>query len=104
MSWHEDTTMRLLLFAIATTAVLASALSSAPAGAQISSPGVPPTGSAGSTVDGGHPEKTGATTAVGQTKPPGGVLDDRAGTTPDLDQKSRDIDRQINTGICSGCK
>lgn len=66
-------------------------------------PGAARPGSVGSTRTGELPEKTGSTTAVGQTKPPGGALGDGLGTRPDLEEKSRDIDRNINKGICNGC-
>lgn len=41
--------------------------------------------------------------AVGQTKPPGAALDERAGSTAALDAKSRQLDWLINNAICSGC-
>lgn len=66
--------------------------------------GAAPAGTAGSTISGGLPEKTGSTTSVGQTKPPGGAVGDDRGTRPDLEAKSKQIDRQIDKGICSGCK
>ena len=66
--------------------------------------GAPAGGSVGSTATGGLPEKTGATTAVGQTKPPGTAVGDREGTRPDLEAKSRALDRKIDRGICTGCK
>ena len=59
---------------------------------------------AGSTVDGRLPEKTGSTTAVGQTKPPGAPVGENEGTRPDLERKSRELDTKINQGICTGCK
>jgi hypothetical protein len=68
------------------------------------SPGAAPLSSVGSTRTGGLPERAGATTAVGQTKPPGTAVGDGLGTRPDLEEKSRRIDRQIQTGICSGCQ
>jgi hypothetical protein len=64
-------------------------------------PGVAPAGSVGSTVDGAPPARAASTTAVGRTKPPGAAAD---GTRPDLDAKSRQLDRKIQTGICTGCK
>ncbi|MGY2048571.1 hypothetical protein [Methylobacterium sp. JK268] len=42
-------------------------------------------------------------TALGVTKPVGSPLDARAGTRPDLDRRSREIDRIIATAICRGC-
>jgi hypothetical protein len=48
-------------------------------------------------------------TATGQTKPPGAAvapnapIDNRTGLTPELDRKSRELDRQISKGICKGC-
>jgi hypothetical protein len=64
-------------------------------------PGVAPAGSVGSTVDGASPARAASTSAVGRTKPPGAAAD---GTRPDLDAKSRQLDRKIKTGICTGCK
>ena len=64
-------------------------------------PGVAPAGSVGSTVDGAPPARAASTSAVGRTKPPGAAAD---GTRPDLDAKSRQLDRKIQTGICTGCK
>lgn len=43
------------------------------------------------------------TTGVGQTKPPGAALGPDAGLTPDLQQRDREIQRKIDTGICDGC-
>ena len=84
---------------------VAGALSAVPATAQTErtepTPGTAPAGSVGATVNGGAPEKTSATTMVGQTKPPGTAAH---GTRPDLDEKSRQLDRKIRTGICSGCQ
>ncbi|MDB5591415.1 hypothetical protein [Enterovirga sp.] len=51
----------------------------------------------------GARDRTGGTTAVGRTKPPGSPVGDRAGTTPELDRKSQALDRQITRGICKGC-
>lgn len=68
------------------------------------SPGVAPSGTVGSTATGAAPEKTGATTGVGQTKPPGDAVGDNLGTRPDLEQKSKQLDQKIDKGICSGCK
>ena len=42
-------------------------------------------------------------TATGQTKPPGAAVGDNLGSRPDLDEKSRELDRAINRGICRGC-
>jgi hypothetical protein len=77
-----------------------------PAFAQVqpSTPGAGPAGSVGSTVTGGLPDRTASTSAVGRTKPPGAPIGDGLGTRPDLEEKSRQLDRKINTGICSGCK
>lgn len=47
--------------------------------------------------------RAGVIAPTGQTKPPGAPVGDRAGTTPDLDRKSRELDRQISKGICKGC-
>ena len=74
-------------------------LSGTPAG-----PGVAPVGSVGSTATGTAPDKTGSTTAVGQTKPPGTAVGEDRGTRPDLERKSDELSRRINTGICTGCK
>lgn len=58
--------------------------------------GIPPaSGAAG--------DRTGSITGTGQTKPPGDTLGGRAGTTPELERKSRQLDREITTGICKGC-
>ena len=85
--------------------VLIGVLVAGPAGAQSPvtppGPGVAPAGSVGSTVDGAPPARAASTTAVGRTKPPGAAAD---GTRPDLEQKSRELDRKIQTGICTGCK
>lgn len=83
--------------------LLGAILIAAPALAQ-TSPGVAPSGTVGSTTTGAAPEKTGATTGVGQTKPPGDVVGDNLGTRPDLEQKSKQLDEKIDKGICSGCK
>lgn len=87
---------------------LAAALYGLPASAQdgTASPGgatttAPPAGSVGSTAKGGITETTGSTSLVGKTKPPGAAAD---GYRPDLEEKSRELDRKINTGICTGCK
>ena len=58
--------------------------------------GIPP-------AAGGAGDRTGSVTGTGQTKPPGDVVGDRMGTRPDLERKSEDLDRKINTGICKGC-
>lgn len=80
--------------------LVAAALSVAPALAQIPPPreGGP---TVGTTATGGLPDR--ATTATGQTKPPGAAEGDRLGTRPDLEAKSRELDRKIDTGICAGC-
>ncbi len=88
---------------------LAAALGSAPAFAQGSSIG---TGSAGAApaataaippASGAAGDRTGSITGTGQTKPPGTAVGEGLGTRPDLDQRSRQLDRQIQTGICKGC-
>ncbi len=63
-------------------------------------PGAAPGGSVGSTVGGAPAARAASTSSVGRTKPPGAAAD---GTRPDLEVKSRQIDRRIRTGICSGC-
>lgn len=68
------------------------------------SPGASPTGTVGSTRTGDDPEKTGSTTAIGQTKPPGQPVGDGLGTRPDLEDKSRDLTRRIQRDICTGCQ
>ena len=84
--------------ALAGLLTASSAYAQAPA---TTGPGLAPAGSVGSTSDGMAPAKAASTTAVGQTKPPGTAAD---GSRPDLDQKSRELDRKIKTGICTGCK
>jgi hypothetical protein len=84
--------------------VLLGALLAVPAAAQSpASPGLgtAPPGSVGSTADGAPPATTASTSAVGRTKPPGAAAD---GTRPDLEAKSRQLDRKIKTGICTGCR
>ena len=69
--------------------------------------GAPATGSSpavGSTATGDMPQRTGSLTGVGQTKPPGAAVGENLGTRPDLVEKSRQLDRRIDSGICSGCK
>lgn len=72
----------------------------APAFAQksggITGGGIPP-------ASGGAGDRSGAVTATGQTKPPGTPVGDNMGTRPDLERKSRQLDRQIKDGICKGC-
>lgn len=41
--------------------------------------------------------------ASGTTKPVGSALDARLGTNTILDRRSRALDRQIRTAICTGC-
>lgn len=94
--------MALGLFAAGPAAAQTTAPNSGLAPASPMAP--PPAGSAGSTVNGGLPEKTGSTTAIGQTKPPGDPVGDRMGTRPDLEAKSKELDQKINKGICVGCK
>ena len=82
---------------------VAAALLTTPAFAQTPTAPVtatPPVGSVGSTVTGDPPARAGSTSAVGRTKPPGAAAD---GSRPDLDVKSRQLDRKIKTGICRGC-
>jgi hypothetical protein len=68
-------------------------------------PGAAPTpGAIGTTATGDTPQRTGAITGVGQTKPPGAAIGDELGTRPDLQERSRQLDRRIDTGICSGCR
>ena len=77
-------------------------LTVAPAFAQ--APPLPPRqgdGSVGTTATGDLAPR--ATTATGQTKPPGAAGDGGLGTRPDLEAKSREVDRKIDTGICTGC-
>lgn len=89
---------------LAVAAILCGALVlAAPARAQMA-PAAAPAGTVGSTATGDLPAKTGATTASGQTKPPGDTVGDRLGTRPDLEAKSRDLDQKIDKGICTGCK
>ncbi|WP_407518791.1 hypothetical protein [Methylobacterium oryzisoli] len=61
----------------------------APAAAEMSAPAMP------------HPSRH--VTALGTTKPDGAPLDARGGTRPDLDRRSRALDRLIATAICRGC-
>jgi hypothetical protein len=74
-----------------------------PALAQDTSP-APAPAPAGRTGTGDVPQRTGAITGLGQTKPPGTALGDTLGTRPDLQEKSRQLDRRIHQGICSGCR
>ena len=39
---------------------------------------------------------------VGKRKPPGAALDQRGGTTPQLDRQERDIDDHVLKSICKG--
>ncbi len=88
----------------------AACLAACPALAQLTPPvagGLPPssqspTGGIPPAADGAG-DRTGSLTGAGQTKPPGSPVGDNLGTRPDLEQKSREIDRQISTGICKGC-
>ncbi|KMO17044.1 hypothetical protein [Methylobacterium platani] len=77
--------------------LLAVALAPAPLLAQGEPPGRDPggTGSLG--------PATRDTTGVGQTKPPGAALGPDSGLTPDLQARDREIQRAIETGICTGC-
>ncbi len=82
----------------------ATAPSSGLAPASPMAPATPPAASVGSTVNGSVPDKTGSTTAIGQTKPPGDPVGEKMGTRPDLEAKSKELDQKINKGICVGCK
>jgi hypothetical protein len=74
--------------------LLATFLAPAPLLAQVElDPGV--TGSLGPATRG--------TTGVGQTKPPGAALGPDAGLTPELQERDRQIQQVIDTGICTGC-
>lgn len=77
--------------------LLAAALAPAPLLAQ----GEPPARDPGST--GSLGPATRDTTGVGQTKPPGAALGPDAGLTPELQERDREIQRAIDTGICTGC-
>jgi hypothetical protein len=91
------------LAALALGAILTAGLISGAASAQsAAAPGAP--AAIGSTATGGPPERAGSVTSVGQTKPGGAAVGDDLGTRPDLQEKSRKLDRQINQGICNGCK
>jgi hypothetical protein len=106
--------MRLLTGAIALGLALASPVAAQVPPARDSAasptlapmtPGMPSTAAADRDLSGsGLPDRTASTTAVGRTKPPGAPVGDGLGTRPDLEVKSRELDRKINTGICSGCK
>ena len=88
-----------------TALAFGAALLAVPATAQTAgSPATAPSPSVGSTAGGGMPDRTAATTSVGQTKPAGAAVGDDLGTRPDLQQKSRELDRRIDKGICTGCK
>lgn len=76
-------------------ALLAAALAPGPLLAQAE----PPMRDPGATGSLTTPETTG----VGQTKPPGAALGPEAGLTPDLRERDRAIQRQIETSICTGC-
>lgn len=89
------------LFVAGPTVAQTTAPSSGLAPASPMAPATPP---AGSTVNGGVPDRTGSTTAIGQTKPPGDPVGERMGTRPDLEAKSKELDQKINKGICVGCK
>ena len=52
---------------------------------------------------GGPGDRTGSVTAAGQTKPPGAALGPD-GSNDRLDEKSRELDKKIQNGICTGCK
>lgn len=92
------------LFAAGPSFAQTTAPSSGLAPASPMAPTTPPAGSVGSTVNGGAPDRTGSTTAIGQTKPPGDAVGERMGTRPDLEAKSKELDQKINKGICVGCK
>jgi hypothetical protein len=89
------------LAGLALLAALAVAPAAAQAPANAPAPGTAPAGGIGTTVDGTAPARAASTSSVGRTKPPGAAAD---GVRPDLEQKSRQLDRKIQTGICSGCK
>lgn len=96
--------MAMGLLAVSPAVAQTTAPSSGLAPASPMAPSTAPSGTVGSTVNGAAPEKTGSTTAIGTTKPPGDAIGDRMGTRPDLEAKSRDLDQKINKGICVGCK
>lgn len=95
---------------ILAAAAIAALAFAAPALAQVTPPvstgtapmttsptgGIPP-------AAGGAGDRTGSITGVGQTKPPGDPVGSGQGTRPDLERKSEELDRKINTGICKGC-
>jgi hypothetical protein len=78
--------------------LLAAALAPAPLLAQQEEPSARDPGLTGSLGP-----ATRETTGVGQTNPPGAALGPDAGLTPDLQQRDREIQRKIDTGICDGC-
>lgn len=82
---------------------LGAALVAGSAAAQTAPGALPAPGAVGSTSTGDYPDRTGSITATGQTKPPGDAVGDGLGTRPDLEGKSRELDRKIRTGICNGC-
>lgn len=92
--------------------VIVGLLAAPPALAQAPSPGptggdrpeAGPAGSAGGTSADRVPERAGSISAVGRTKPPGATLGDQLGTRPDLEARSRELNRRIETGICTGCR
>ena len=83
-------------FLAATILTVAPALAQAP-----SPPPRPGDASVGTTATGDLAPRD--TTAAGQTKPPGTAAGAGLGTRPDLEAKSRELDRKIDTGICRGC-
>ncbi|KMO34619.1 hypothetical protein VQ02_18860 [Methylobacterium variabile] len=76
-------------------ALVAAALAPGPLLAQAPAQDPASTGSLG--------PATRETTDVGQTKPPGAALGPDAGLTPELQERDRQIQRKIDTGICIGC-
>ncbi|AWN46210.1 hypothetical protein DK419_07685 [Methylobacterium terrae] len=77
--------------------LLAAFLAPAPLLAQ----GEPPARDPG--VTGSLGPATRDTTGVGQTKPPGAALGPDSGLTPELRERDRELQRAIDTGICTGC-
>lgn len=83
------------VLAVASPAVSQNITTGAPP-SSASPGGIPPaSGAAG--------DRTGSIAPSGQTKPPGDPVGEGLGTRPDLEQKSREIDSKIRTGICKGC-
>ncbi|GJD47421.1 hypothetical protein OPKNFCMD_0129 [Methylobacterium crusticola] len=93
--------MRMPRFLAVTLVV--GALAPLPATAQSGDPGAgaPATADPGSTGSVGAANRS--ITGVGQTKPPGAALGPGEGTSPEVREKSREVNRKIDTGICIGC-